>query len=211
VPLPQSLSGRIAALVAAAVVLLLVLTQLFLPGIGEGAIEDRLTEGGGVADVSLGAMPAARLLWGDGDRIEISASSLALDLDDPNPEVFEDLDRFDEVDIAIADSRVGPFDLESFLLTRDGAEPYTLESHGAGSFSDVAEFMAEDSDLPGSDLLGGFLDLTGVGGTDLDVDLDMRLQSDDGQIDVVDGSGEVAGIPTGPLAALITQAILESL
>jgi hypothetical protein len=211
VPLPQSTPGRIAALVGAAVVLLLVLTQLFLPGIGEGAIEDRLTEGGGVADVSLGAVPAARLLWGDGDRIEISASSLDLELDDPDPEVFEDLDRFGEVEIVIADSRVGPFELESFVLTRDGDEPYSLQSRGAGSFSDVAEFLAEDSDLPGSDILGGLLDFTGVGGTDLDVDLDMKLESGDGEIQVVEGSGEVAGIPTGPLATLITQTILEQL
>jgi hypothetical protein len=211
VSLPQSMPGRIAAVVAAAVVLLLVLAQLFLPGIGEGAIEDRLTEGGGVADVSLGAVPAARLLWGDGDRIEISASSLDIDLDEPDPNVFEDLDRFGEVEIVVADSRVGPFNLESFVLTRDGDEPYSLESHGASSFSDVAEFLAEDSELPGSDILGGFLDLTGVGGTDLDVDLDMKLESDGGEIQVVEGSGEVAGIPTGPLAALITQAILERL
>jgi hypothetical protein len=137
--------GRIAAVVAAAVVLLLVLAQLFLPGIGEGAIEDRLTEGGGVA------VPAARLLWGDGDRIEISASSLDIDLDEPDPDVFEDLDRFGEVEIVISHSRVGPFNLVSFVLTRDGDEPYSLESHGASSFSDVAEFLAEDSELPGSD------------------------------------------------------------
>ena len=148
-PLPQSTPGRIAALVGAALVLLLVLTQLFLPGIGEGAIEDRLTEGGGVADVSLGAVPAARLLWGDGDRIEISASALDLELDEPDPNVFEDLDRFGEVQILIADSRVGPFNLESFVLTRNGDEPYSLESHGASSFSDVAEFLAEDSRAAG--------------------------------------------------------------
>ena len=56
----------------------------------------------------VGATPAARLLWGDGDRIEISASALDIKLEEPDPHVFEDLDRFGEVEIVIADSRVGP-------------------------------------------------------------------------------------------------------
>jgi hypothetical protein len=211
VPLPTSTLGRIAAIVLAAVVLLLVATQLFLPGIGENAIEDRLTEGGGVADVSLSAIPAARLLWGAGDRIEIDASSLDIDLDDPDPQVFQNLDSFGEVEILVRDSRVGPVSLESFTLTRDGDEPYGLKTTGSGSVADLAEFLAEDAELPGSDILGGLIGATGLGGADVDVDLDMKLESNDGRVEVVDGGGEVAGIPTGPLGALVTQAILERL
>jgi hypothetical protein len=211
VRLPQSTLGRIAAIAVAAIVLLLVLTQLFLPGIGEGAIEDRLTEGGGIADVSLSATPAARLLWGGGDRIAIDATGLDLDLEDPEPEVFENLDRFDDVEIAVASSRAGPVDLDNFLLTRDGDSAYSLVATGATSVADLAEFFADDFELPGGDILGGVLGATGVGGADLDVELDMQLTSDDGRIEVVEGEGEVAGIPTGPLAALITQAILQRL
>jgi hypothetical protein len=211
VSLPTSNLRRIAAIVAAAVVLLLVLTQLFLPGIGESAIEDRLTEGGGIAEASLSATPAARLLWGSGDRIEISATGLDLDLDEPDPEVFKDLDRFDEVQIVVSSSRVGPVDLETFILTRDGDGPYSLESGGSTSAGDVAEFFADDASLPGADILGGIISATGVGGTDLDVQLDMELTSDDGRIEVTEGEGEIAGVPTGPLAAVVTQAILERL
>ena len=203
--------GRIAAIAAAAIVLLLVLTQLLLPGIGEGAIEDRLTEGGGIAHVSLSATPAARLLWGGGDRIAIDATGLDLDLESPEPRVFENLDRFDDVEIAVASSRAGPVDLDSFLLTRDGAGAYSLVATGATSVADLAEFFADDFELPGADILGGVLGATGVGGADLDVELDMQLTSDDGRIEVVEGEGEIAGIPTGPLAAVITQAILQRL
>lgn len=203
--------GRIAAIAASAIVLLLILMQLFLPGIGESAIEDRLTEGGGIAHVSLSATPAARLLWGGGDRIAIDATGLDLDLESPEPEVFENLDRFDDVEIAVASSRAGPVDLDNFLLTRDGDDAYSLAATGATSAADLAEFFAEDFELPGGDVLGGILGATGVGGTDLDVELDMELTSDDGRIEVVEGEGEIAGIPTGPLAAVITQAILERL
>lgn len=209
---PTSRIGRVAAIVATALVLLLVLTQLILPGIGEGAIEDRLTENGGVAEVSLSAKPAARLLWGDGDRLAIDATGLDLELrtaDDPV--VFDDLDRFGEVEIVITDSTAGPVDLRNFVLSRDGDEPYSLEATGATSVADLGESAAESFAVPGSDILGGILSATGIGGSDLDVDLDMRIESDEGRIRVVEGGGEIAGIPTGPLAELITAAIVVEL
>ena len=210
--LPESTAGRIAAIAGAAIVLLLVLTQLFLPGIGESAIEDRLTESGGVADVSLSAVPAARLLWGDGDRLEIHATGLDLEVDlDEEPQVFENLDPFGEVEILLNDSTAGPVEVDSFLLTREGDGPYTLRSTGATSAADLAEFFAADASLPGADILGGIIGATGVGGTDVPVDLNMRLDSDAGRVVVVDGGGEIAGIPTGPLAGLITQAIVVRL
>jgi hypothetical protein len=207
VPLPQSLAGRIAAILCAAVVLVLVVSQLFLPGIGEGVIEDRLTENGGVAEASLSATPAARLLWGSGDGIAIDATGLDLEVTTADePVVFDDLDRFDDVEIIIRDSSMGPIDVEDFVLTRQGDDPYSLEAHGTTSASDLAEFGAEAFDLPGGDLLGGILGVA-TGGTEVDVDLDMLVESDDGRVHVLEGGGEVAGIPTGPLAAFITSAV----
>jgi hypothetical protein len=209
--LPQSLVGRIAAITGAAVVLVLVVSQLFLPGIGEGVIEDRLTENGGSADASLSATPAARLLWGDGDRIGIDATGLDLEVTaSDDPVVFDDLDRFDDVDIIIRDSSMGLVQLENFVLTRNGDEPYSLEATGNTSVSDLAEFGAESFDVPGADLLGGILNVA-TGGTEVDVDLDMKVASDDGRVRVVEGGGEIAGIPTGPLAAFITSAVTVEL
>jgi len=209
--LPQSPVGRIAAITGAAVVLVLVVSQLFLPGIGEGVIEDRLTENGGSADASLSATPAARLLWGDGDRIGIDATGLDLEVTaSDDPVVFDDLDRFDDVDIIIRDSSMGPVQLENFVLTRNGDEPYSLEATGNTSVSDLAEFGAESFDVPGADLLGGILNVA-TGGTEVDVDLDMKVASDDGRVRVVEGGGEIAGIPTGPLAAFITSAVTVEL
>ena len=207
VPLPKSLPGRVAAALGAAIVLVLAASQLFLPGLGEGAIEDRLTENGGVAEASLSAKPAARLLWGDGDRIAIDATGLELDVTtEEDPVVLDDLDRFGEVEIVMRDTAVGPIDLDDFILTRDGDEPYSLEATGVTSVSDLAEYGAESLDLPGSDILGGILNIA-TGGTSVDVDLDMRIESDDGRVRVVEGGGEIAGIPTGPLASIITSAV----
>jgi hypothetical protein len=36
----------------------------------------------------------------------------------------------------------------------------------------------------------------------------MELTSEDGRIQVVSGGGTVAGVPTGPLAELITSAVV---
>lgn len=203
--------GRIAAILGAAVVLVLVVSQLFLPGVGEGVIEDRLTENGGSAAASLSATPAARLLWGDGDRIGIDATGLDLEVTtSEDPVVFDDLDRFDDVDIIIRDSSMGPVQLENFVLTRNGDEPYSLEATGNTSVSDLAEFGADTFDLPGADILGGILNVA-TGGTEVDVDLDMKVASDDGRVRVVEGGGEIAGIPTGPLAAFITSAVTVEL
>lgn len=209
--LPSSKPARIAALLGAAVALLLVVAQVFLPELGESAIEDRLTENGGVASVSLSATPAARLLWGDGDRLAIRSSGIDLELEQEDIYVFDDLDRFGEVAIEIADSRVGPFRIETFRLTRDGGGPYLLDSRSATSAADLARFGIATAELPGSGVVGTILDLTGVGGQDLPVELDMELESDDGRIRVTEGGGSIAGIPTGPLAELITAAILVRL
>jgi hypothetical protein len=207
VRLPTSLAGRIAAIAGAAVLLVLVLSQLFLPGIGEGVIEDRMTENGGAADVSLSAMPAVRLLWGSGDEIAVDATGLDLEVtaaDDPV--VFDDLDHFDDVEIVIRDSSMGPVQMSNFVLTRNGDEPYSLEATGDTSVSDLAEFGAETFNLPGGDILGGILNVA-TGGTEVDVDLDMKIESDDGRVHVIEGGGEIAGIPTGPFAAFITSAV----
>lgn len=207
VRLPQSLAGRIAAIAGAAVVVLLLITQLFLPGIGEGAIEDRLTENGGAASASLSATPAARLLWGAGDGIAIDATGLDLEVTTTSdPVVLDDLDRFDDVEIVIRDSSMGPVQMSNFVLTRTGDEPYSLEATGDTSVSDLAEFGAETFDFPGADILGGILNVA-TGGTKVDVDLDMKIESDDGRVHVIEGGGEVAGIPTGPFAAFITSAV----
>ena len=205
--LPQTLAGRAAAIAGLAVVVLLIASQLALPGIGEGVIEDRLTQHGGAADASLSATPAARLLWGSGDSIAVDATGLDLEVTTAeDPVVFDDLDRFGDVEIIVRDSSMGPVDLEDFVLVRDGDEPYSLEASGTTSLSDLAEFGAENFNLPGADILGGILNIA-TGGTEVDVDLDMQIESDEGRVRVVEGGGEIAGIPAGPFAAFITSAV----
>lgn len=200
------------ALVAAGImVFALVASQILVPSLGARRVEDRLTEGGGSAEVTLGAVPALRLLFSDGERLEVDAQELDLELDEREA-VFDRLDGFTNVDISISDSGAGPFELRSFELHRDGAGPYSLLASGQTTAGELTAFGFDQVELPGESLFDLLLDpLVENVDTPLPIELDMELASDDGRVQVVSGGGEVAGIPTGPLAELITSAIVLQL
>ena len=71
-------AGRIGALLAGAVVLVLVLAQIFLPGIAASRIRERVERYGTVESVSVTAWPAVELLWGKADTVDVRARSLTL-------------------------------------------------------------------------------------------------------------------------------------
>ncbi len=67
---------RISAIAAAGViVLLLVLAQLFLPGLAEQRLRDQLARSGQVLEVKVSAFPAIKLLWHNADHVVIRMGS----------------------------------------------------------------------------------------------------------------------------------------
>lgn len=203
---------RLGLLAGGALILALVVAQLVLPGRVESRVEERLTEGGGTAEVSVDAVPAALLLFGDGDRIEVRGSDLVLDVEEDR-DVLGRLDGFGEVDISLDQMRAGPLDVATFVLERDGASLYSLRSQATTTGAELLEF--------GAGRLGGLAGaaagvLSGqaprVTGRRVPVVLDMKLRSaPDGGIEVVSGTGTVAGFDTGPLAEMVTAAIVSQL
>lgn len=196
------------ALIAAALAIL-VASQLLIPGIAASDVEDRLTEGGGEADVSVSAFPAARLLFDDGSRFEVRASNLRLDLSE-RLEVFDRLDGFGEVDVSIDNFIAGPLEISTFTLTRSGDDPYHLTSVGMASPAELVDLGADQLGLPGGDLFGGIAGQA-LGNAPLPIELDMELVSGDDGIDVTSGGSTVAGIPTGPIGELVASAIVARL
>jgi hypothetical protein len=199
-------------LIVALVLLVLAgIAQLVIPIVAQHEIEDRLTSGGGTADVSLSALPATDLLFGSGGRMTVTGEDLDITSEVSNDDVFSRLDGFDHVSVELTRSRVGPFDLARFELTRDGsAAAYHLLTNGHTTPGDLAEFGASQLDLPGGPL-GSFLLDQIAGGTQIPINFDMKLASVDGRIVVVSGGGTVAGLPTGPLAELITTFVVVEL
>jgi hypothetical protein len=201
---------RVAIVVSLTLVAVLAAAQLALPPLAENRVEDRLTEGGGTAEVSIDAFPALLILLGDGDDLEITGSGLDLDLDE-NPEVLERLDGFDRVDMQLDDFRVGPFEVEDFVLSRDGSGPYSLISSSTTTAAELAGYGADRLGFGGGPLLEFFATGVDAAQRPIPIEMDLEMESDDGRVRVVSGGGTVAGYPTGSLAELITSAIVVRL
>jgi len=202
--------GKVVLIALAVLVALAVASQFVIPPVAENRVEDRLTSGGGSADVSLDAFPAVRLLFGDGDRIQVRGNGLDLDLE-RETNIFDNLDGFDEVDVSLADYRAGPFQIRTFELTRDGPEAtYDLVLAGSATPADIAAYGADRLGLVGGPLLGAIAAQL-AGKRPVPIDLDMQLRSEDGRVVVESGGGTVAGLPAGLLAQVITSAIVVRL
>jgi len=178
---------------------------LLLPGYVEHRAEDKLTEGGGSARVSVDALPAVRLLAGDGDRIEIEGSDLRLDLVAQGTKALENLDGFDQVGARLVDLTAGPFDVRTLRLRRpEGADLYRLTLHGEASVRGLADYAA-------GSIGSALTDLAGSAGFDLGrrvpVDLDLEIASDGGRPRVVSGGSTVAGYPADLVVDALTGAI----
>jgi hypothetical protein len=204
---------RYVLIAAAALLVVLLVTQFALPPFLASKVEDRLTKRGGSAKVDLDAVPALRLLAHDGDRFALDGHGLDFPLDQES-HVFDHLDGFDSVRVRLSDVTAGPFKVNGFALSRpDGAGTYKLAARGQSTIAGVSGYLT--SGLPPliSSLLAGAA--RGVTGPAADrpipFDVSAELKSNGGDPEMVTGRGSVAGIPTGPFASLLAQAIVSRL
>jgi len=203
--------ARWALIAAGVVVFVLVASQILIPAIAERKVENRLTAGGGTATVTVGAVPALRLLFGSGERLEIDGHDLNLPLN-VDQHVFDKLDGFGIVDVALANSKAGPFELSDLTLTRTSSGPYHLVAHGETTTSDLVDAGVGEVSPSGVSLLDSLAEAVfGPIDTSVPLNLDMQIASDDGRVQVVSGNATIAGIDAGPLAELITSAIVVSI
>jgi hypothetical protein len=76
--MPVSRAGRIAVAFVGAIVLVLVLAQVFLPAIAASRVRSRVGKYGTVKSVTVKAWPAIKLLWGHADSVRVTAGSLTM-------------------------------------------------------------------------------------------------------------------------------------
>jgi hypothetical protein len=76
--MPVSRAGRIAVGLLGAIVLVLVLAQVFLPAIAASRVRSRVGKYGTVKSVTVKAWPAVKLLWGHADSVRVTAGSLQM-------------------------------------------------------------------------------------------------------------------------------------
>src|SRR4051812_50144930 len=112
----------ILAVAAAALIILLVATQLVLPAIVERRVERELTKNGGHARVHLSALPAPRLLFKEGDSLKVRATGIVTPEGGGNGNGgLSDLDGFDSVDIQGIGLHAGPLPSSRLTLRRGAA------------------------------------------------------------------------------------------
>ena len=207
--MPSFLAGILVALAVLAVVL-----QLALPAYLAGRVEDRLEQGGGTANVDLGAFPAVSLLAGIGGSFEASGSGLRFDVGERSQDPFERLDGFERVEVRLSDLHAGPLRVGRFELARAGrGEDYSLVLRATTTPRDLAAGLGSAGGGPLGGLAGspaGAM-IPGGGGTAIPLELHATVASDVGRPDVVDATASVAGLPAGPLAKVVLAVVLDHL
>jgi hypothetical protein len=200
---------RLLLIALGVLVALAAISQFALPAIAESQIEKRLTEGGGEADANLSAFPAVRLLWQEGGSLEVEGSDLQLE--DERFEVNK-LNGFEDVDVSLAESTVGPLDVSTFALSRVGDKPYSVTGEMSTDGARFADAIADGFGVPGGEAVEFALGLTDLGSRGISITLDVEMEIDeDGRVQVTEDRSEVAGLPTGPWSKLITAAIVVRL
>jgi hypothetical protein len=196
---------RVAVLLVGLAALLAVGSQLLLPPVLEGRVADRLERGGGKADVSLRALPAARLLFDHGSSLKVEGHDLRLPLGG-REQVLDRLDGFDEVRVHLHRVRVPPLSLRSFFLARAHENgDYAVRMSGTTTPREVGRFLGGVlGDLAAGALPGG-------GRERLPVDVGAIVRSRQGRREVVSARGTVAGVPAGPLVGVVLDAVVRRL
>jgi hypothetical protein len=208
---------KIFVAIVVGVLVLAGVTQLVIPGFAERKVESSLEErsDGGEAVVDVKAFPAVRLLWGSGDRLEVRGRGLAIDLAQRTDDPLSRLNGFDEVDIDLTDLAAGPVEVQAFSLVKNEDDTsYYLRMEAETTPVALAESVGGQlgGDL-GSLIAGAGADAL-LGGGQVDVPIDVEGQvsrADGGRLDVDAVQASVAGVPAGPFAEAMVQAVLERL
>ena len=184
-------------------------TQGVIPNHAEKKVRDRLTQNGGSADVTIRAIPAIRLLFDDGDELDVDARGIEIPASELRGGSLKELDGFDKMRFEMTQSEVGPFTADRVLLTRDeGEQNYDFTFRGSTSAGQLATFAL--GALPG---VGALVEtLAGrSAAAEIPIRLDAELKSDGGRAEIVRGGGTVAGLPLGGIALPIAGAIISKL
>jgi hypothetical protein len=187
------------------IILLLGLSQLLLPGFLEGQVADRLTKGGGKADVTLKAFPAVTLLGGSGSEARVRGSGLSLDVNGGGNKPLDALDGFDKVDLEVTASTAGPFHVDDLALKRANDHgPYTTRLDATVTGRELGTYFAGP--------FGGFLGGLAAGAVPfsdapIPIHVNATVTSNGGTATVTSVNGTIGGLPAGPLLEALAIAV----
>jgi hypothetical protein len=153
--------------VVGAIVIVLVLAQVFLPGIAASRIRSRVARYGTVQSVSVSAWPAVKLLWGDADSVTVRAGSLRSSQEQAAALLWE-AKGLGDVKLTATGAQVGQLAFGDMSLSKHGD---ALRVQARMTDADVREALPEGFDAHLVKSEGGEVELSvsgalfGVGAT----------------------------------------------
>lgn len=138
---------RIALGIAGAVVAVLGLAQLLLPGLAAQRVRSQLARYGVVRSATVSAFPAIELLWGDAQSATIDAASIAMTPTQANEMLWRS-HGVQRIDMHAESVRVGSFELRDVTWRKRGTE-----LHMSGTLTE-ADLRASLPGSTGFELLG---------------------------------------------------------
>jgi hypothetical protein len=119
--IPHGRAPRVALGVAGAIVVVLVLAQLLLPGVAARIARDQLGKYGAVRSVRVRAFPAIELLWGHAQSMTVRAG--ALRMSDPQFDgLVPRMRGIDSIDMSADSLQLGPWRVRDLRSEKRGEE-----------------------------------------------------------------------------------------
>lgn len=143
----------LAAGIAVLLLGLLLAAQVLLPGVAEDRLRDDLARSGQVLRVDVDALPAATLLWGRADRVEVEMGEVRTGQGDL-ADLLARTAEAEELDARAAVLRVGPFVARDARLRKRGRR---LHGEAAVTESELTAALPVEVGLKPVESAGGEL------------------------------------------------------
>jgi hypothetical protein len=141
-------------------VLVLVLAQVFLPGIAASRISSRVGRYGSVESVTVKAWPAVELLWGHADSVTVRARSLELSPAQTG-KLLREARGVNKVDLTASAAQEGPLRLSDVGFHKQGA---ALSAQAQISSANVKAALPEGFDVRLLSSRAGEVEVRATGG-----------------------------------------------
>lgn len=127
---------RIAAVVIVLVLLVLAVAQVLLPAIASSTISSRIGRYGKVSSVTIKALPAVKLLWGDADSVNVVAKELVM-TPEQTVALIHEAKGASKLDARAAEVKEGPLHLTTVRLQKRGDRIFAAGTISAAAVAEA--------------------------------------------------------------------------
>jgi hypothetical protein len=164
---------------AGALVLVLVLAQVFLPGIAASRVRSRVGKYGTVQSVSVKAWPAVKLLWGKADTVKVTAKSLAMS-PPQTAKLLGETRGVTSMSLTAASVNEGPLRLHDASFQKHGD---ALRGHARISGADLKEALGKGIEVQLLNSHDGQVEVSASGGLfGVNASVDAVAQAQEGKL-----------------------------